>query len=575
MKHLFKLLLILGLIIGCSTKQKYFLNGKVELIHSEVKEGIEIRLYNDVYKVSKDDIVKLVKTDKKGIFKLLIPNKNTKYKIHVSYPNYESFRTDFILIDDKPELNVKLNPAAISSDVKAVSIVGDFNNMNWDEALKMKKIDKSLYEIKIEYEKPKMRYQFLFDTEGHSFSDISNSEEYEYDHGGDYYSIANSDSSSYKINVNLNTYPRYYDSEKKEESIGVFHNSPVFNEYNNLKKNIEKMDLIYYFSILIYEHQDEKSKKIFFRNSSDERIADLISEANVKIGIANTYIDSMLAKVNYSQSKDYLLDQKLYLKKINRIDYSFTNSWDLFNQIDNLSITQFNGSFDQFIYKPEFKEDEKNNFNIIKEKIRNSYEREQVDKQMFYFYSTLARYDKYYYKGKKYSCEILKVLNEIEPNLTQLPKEIETLKNKVHLNSLEFAPEFSFNDIEGESYKLSDFKGKWVFLDFWATWCAPCEMEIENIKKVRQKISKEDLVIIGVAWESNLEKVKEYVKKQNKDWIITLDSNEKENSIRSKYGVSSIPSFFLIDDKGKIINSPLSFRGENMYYEILRHMDRK
>lgn len=575
MKNVFILIIIIIVIVGCSSKQKYFLNGKVELIQSQIKENIEIRLYKNVFRERENDLIDLVKTNAKGNFKIEIPDKNTKYKIHISYPNYESYRTDFIMIDENPKLNVNLLPATISEKVSEVSLVGDFNNMNWENAAIMSRIDDNIYEIDVKYDQPKMRYQFLFDTEHHSFSDISNNVDYEYDHGGDYYSIIYSDTSDYKIKVDLNKYPRYSDPEKKEKSSGIFNNSPIFSEYNKIKEDIEKMNLVNYFSMLIYEHQDDKSKKIFFRNASDEKIAEEISNAKIVINKANTYIDSMLTKVIYSQSIDYLLDQKLYLKRINMKSFDFTDFWELFIQIKNLSFTQFSGHYGSFMYKPEFKNNENEYLNIIKKKIKSSFGENQIDKRFFYFYGTLSRFDKSYYNGKKYSEEILKGLAEIEPNLQELKKEIATLKNKVHLYSLDFAPDFSFTDIDGEFYQLSDFKGKWVFLDFWATWCGPCEMEIVNVKNIRQIFSKEELVIIGIAWENDLEKVKEHTKKHNENWITTLDSDEKENSIRSKYGVSSIPSFFLIDNEGKLINTSSGLRGDNMYLEIQKYMKGK
>ncbi len=148
------------------------------------------------------------------------------------------------------------------------------------------------------------------------------------------------------------------------------------------------------------------------------------------------------------------------------------------------------------------------------------------------------------------------------------------MKNKINLYSLDYAPDFKFTDIEGKSYQLSDFRGKWVLLDFWATWCAPCEMEIVNIKKTREMFSKEELVIIGIAWEKDIEKVKQHTKKHKENWITTLDSQDEQNSIRSKYGVSGIPSFFLIDKESKLVNTVSSLRGENMYLEIQKHINK-
>ena len=574
MKKLIRLVIIIIAIAGCSSKKEIFLKGNVELKNSNLKKDIEIRLYNYLSKEREKDLIDLVKTNAKGNYKIEIPEKNTKYMIHISYPNYESSRTEFIMIDENPKLNAVLVPATISEKVTEVSLVGDFNDFNWKEAIKMDKIDNNLFVTEIEYSQSQMRYQFLFDTEEHSFSDISDDMDYEYDHGGDYYSIIYSDSTRYKIIADLNKYPKYNDLNKKEISSGNFINAPIFSEYNKIKEDIEKMNLPAYISMLIYEHSDYKTKKIYFRDASDEEIAKLISDAKIQINKANAYIDSMLTKVNYSQSIDFLLDQKIYLKLTNRESFIFTDFLKLFKQINNLTFTRFNGNYKALMWYSEFKENEAEYLKMIKEKILNNYGENKIDEQLFYFYYVLSRFDQYTYKGEKYSDEILQGLAEIEPNSPELKNKIAKLKNKIYLHSLDYAPEFSFTDIEGKSYQLSDFRGKWVFLDFWATWCAPCEIEIVNVKKTREMISKDKLVILGIAWESDLKLVKDYTEEHNENWMNTLDQYKDQNSISSKYGVSGIPAFFLIDPEGKLIKSPSGFRGENMYIEIQEHINK-
>ncbi len=574
MKKIIGLLIIIIVIIGCSSKQKYFLKGNVELKNSNIKKDIEIRLYNDVSREKEKDLIGLVKTNAKGNFKIEIPDKNIKYKIHISYPNYESYRTEFFMIDEIPKLNAVLVPAAISEKATEVSLVGDFNDFKYDAAVIMPEIGNDLYESEIKYDQPKMKYQFLFDTESHSFSDISDNVDYEYDHGGDYYSIISSDSTTYKIIADLNKYPKYNDLTKKEISSGNFIDAPIFNEYTEIKDEIEKMNLAANVSMLMYEHRDKKTKKTYFRNYSDKKIEELISEAKIQISKANTYIDSMLTKVLYSQSIDYLLDQKIYLKSGNLKDFDFTDFLKLFKQINGLNFTRRNGNYKTLMWYPEFKENEVEYLKMIKEKIINSYGENKRDRQLFYYYYSLSQFDQYIYKGKKYSGEILQGLAEIETNLPDKKNDIEKLKNKIKLNSLDYAPEFSFTDLEGKSYQLSDFRGKWVFLDFWATSCAPCEMEIVNVKKTREMFSTEELIIIGIAREKDIEKVKQHTKKHNENWITTLDSQDEQNSIRSKYGVSGIPAFFLIDTEGKLVNTALWLRGENMYLEIERHINK-
>ena len=574
MKKILSLLVIIIMILGCTSKPKFYLKGNVTLKNSKNKKDIEIRLFKSVFRERKDDLVITTKTDSNGNFKLEIPDKNVNYKIHISYPNYEFYKTEFVMVDDNPNLNVTIVPAVISEKASEVSLVGDFNDFDWSRAIKMHSKGNGIYELNVKYNEPKMRYQFLFDTEHHSFSNTSKNTtfEYEYDYGGDYYTIAHSDSGFYDIVMNLNDFPKYANPVQKDKSEGDFTNAPIFNEYNKVKRDIDDMDLISYFSMLLYEKADENSKKIYFGNASDEKINELIEKAKNRIEDANVYIDSMLTIVKYPSIKDYLLDQKLYLKRIDIENSKFDEVWQLFLKINDLNFTRFSGNYDVLMFYPKFKDNETEYLKIIREKIKNSSDKNKYAYYMYEYYDALSRFDESAYKGKKYSKKILDSLSEIKASSAEVKDAISSLKNGIFLRTLDHAPDFDFVDLDGNSHKLSDYRGKWVLLDFWATWCGPCEMEIVNVKKTRDMFTDKELVIIGIAWEQNIDTVKKYIKKHNENWITTLDSKKEENSIRLKYGVSAIPSLFLIDKDGKLVKPDSPLRGDNISRLLKRYI---
>ncbi|WP_035294679.1 TlpA disulfide reductase family protein [Clostridium sp. KNHs214] len=110
--------------------------------------------------------------------------------------------------------------------------------------------------------------------------------------------------------------------------------------------------------------------------------------------------------------------------------------------------------------------------------------------------------------------------------------------------------DFTLKDIEGKTVKLSDFKGKKVFLNFWATWCGPCKSEIPDMIKLQKEIKDSNIVILAVNIGESKSKVADFVNKNNINFTVLLDEKQE---VASKYSVSGIPTTYLIDENGKLI----------------------
>ncbi len=114
------------------------------------------------------------------------------------------------------------------------------------------------------------------------------------------------------------------------------------------------------------------------------------------------------------------------------------------------------------------------------------------------------------------------------------------------------APDFTLPDLDGKPVKLSDFKGKVVILDFWATWCRPCVMEIPSFVKLQKKY-KDDLVVIGIDLDTrrSVDFVKNFAQQHDMNYIVLYGMADP--SIVQKYGnIRSIPTTFFIDRNGYI-----------------------
>jgi peroxiredoxin len=124
------------------------------------------------------------------------------------------------------------------------------------------------------------------------------------------------------------------------------------------------------------------------------------------------------------------------------------------------------------------------------------------------------------------------------------------------------AVDFTQNDMTGKPVSLSSFKGKYVLVDFWASWCRPCREENPNVVKAYQKFSAKNFTVLGVSLDKEKESWVKAVQKDNLTWTHVSDLKYWENSAAALYGVKGIPFNLLVDPSGKIVGKNL--RGQDL-----------
>jgi len=116
------------------------------------------------------------------------------------------------------------------------------------------------------------------------------------------------------------------------------------------------------------------------------------------------------------------------------------------------------------------------------------------------------------------------------------------------------APVFTYSDINGKEYSLSDFLGKYVYVDVWATWCAPCKREIPYLKEIIEEFKDKNIVFMSVSVDNTMEPWKEMLEKDEMHGLQLYAEGAWKSSIVKDYMISGIPRFILIDTEGKIID---------------------
>jgi len=259
---------------------------------------------------------------------------------------------------------------------------------------------------------------------------------------------------------------------------------------------------------------------LFVENSEIEISGNIDSLSEVKI-TGSPIQDQLNAYKKLGESYDQQM-QETYNK------YKATEDGDLKNNIEK----QLDSIYDA---KQSFsKEYVKNNSNsilaayIIRNDLIHSIELEELE-ELTNVLNPELKESKYI----KYLIERISLLRKLQPG--------------------ELAPEFSQESINGDTINLSDYRGKYLLIDFWASWCGPCRRANPTIVEMYNKYNAKDFTVLGVSMDNDKEKWAQAIIDDKLVWDQVSTLEGKKNLAGKLYGVNSIPHAILIDPEGKII----------------------
>ena len=226
---------------------------------------------------------------------------------------------------------------------------------------------------------------------------------------------------------------------------------------------------------------------------------------------------------------------------------SIINEWEKNMIFSDLNLLKLGNGFDlmdNYFFYQQWQSKFKNGASYLSSCIPQITQPELID---VFFRESLMR------NTEALSNEI--IMNPLYPYLT-------SAKSKAFIKNIlkdkgQKGLQFTCKDINDKPVSFSDFEGKYVYIDIWATWCAPCKAEIPHLKALEEELSGSDIVFMSISLDkkADLQKWKNFVKKEALGGVQLIAENDFNSDLANTYKINSIPRFLLFDKSGNIINT--------------------
>jgi thiol-disulfide isomerase/thioredoxin len=257
-----------------------------------------------------------------------------------------------------------------------------------------------------------------------------------------------------------------------------------------------------------------------------------------------TYVITSLLKVQYASSLDYFEGRVKHFSKENPTMpedyYDYRKKYDYCNDEMYERLYRYRshlGIMSYFGY-----ENDEECLETIKEIFYKEGYRNRAFVAKTRVFATLSKEER-----KKLLSLLEKYVTDTE-TMAKIKEAYELANNS---GEGKLAPNFKYKDVNDKEVQLSDFKGKYVYIDCWATWCGPCKAEIPHLQKLEKDYEGKNIVFMSISQDKNVDKWKKFVKGKNLHGV-QLNSGS-DRTFYNYFGVTGIPHFILIGKDGKVL----------------------
>ncbi len=142
---------------------------------------------------------------------------------------------------------------------------------------------------------------------------------------------------------------------------------------------------------------------------------------------------------------------------------------------------------------------------------------------------------------------------EADQIIADVQRQLDAIRMQHNLVPGALFPEFEGKDLDGKPVSVAQYKGKVLLIDFWATWCVPCQMQLPYVRKAYDQYHERGFDIIGISLDQDEQRLQGFLQDKKMSWRQIFEGHGWDNNLVRKYAVQAIPATFLLDPQGKIL----------------------